>query len=107
MISQLQSRLAMVTVLLALQPTAFALELCIFLPDIEAKKWYTQVRQWIVPGGVAVVGVILASLAFAGLDDVLGTNNDQQRAGADVDADIAGDGVRIAVWAQISVLLII
>jgi len=97
----------MVSVLLALQVMAFGLELCVFLPEIQVKHWYTQFRQWTMPTGVAVASAILSPLAFAGLGGVPGTSSDQQCTGGGVDGDVAGDGVRIGIWVQISVLVVI
>src|SRR3569833_1371769 len=107
MISQVQSRLAMVSVLLALQVKAYGLELIVFLPEFKVKNWYTQFRQWTMPAGVAVSSAILSPLAFAGLGGVPGTSSDQQSTGGGVDGDVAGDGVRIGIWVQISVLVVI
>ncbi|KAF1961617.1 hypothetical protein CC80DRAFT_531482 [Byssothecium circinans] len=105
MIQQVGSRLAIVAVLLALQVLIFVLELLIFVASINARKWYMPLRQWFGPVGIALLGLVLVSVAFTNKNAELQSTGNQCSTG--VDADVAGDGVRIAVWAQVSVLILI
>jgi len=104
MIPQTRSRLTIVIVFLALQISIFILELLIFT-SITSHSWYIPVRQWFSPIGIVLPGVVLVSILFTGLGSKLHDRGSQ--CSVNVEADVASGGVRIAVWAQVAVLLII
>jgi hypothetical protein len=105
MIEAASSRLAIIATLLGLQVFVFILELLIFVPSIKVRGWYTPLRQWCVPVGIALLGVVLVSVTFANVNvEVLRAG---KRCSVDVDGDIAGDGVRIAAFVQVGVLLVV
>ncbi|KAK4034655.1 hypothetical protein C8A01DRAFT_48993 [Parachaetomium inaequale] len=107
MIRQVESRLVVVTVFLLLQFAVFLIELLIFDTRVKTQKWYTPPRQWLTPLVAALVGIILVSVTFSGPSRGMDLEFDSSRCSTDIDSDIAGVGVRIAVWVQVSVLILI
>lgn len=105
MIAGVRSRLAIVAILLVLQTFIFILELLIFISRISANRWYTRLRQWFAPIGFALLSTVLVSVTF------VHSNATVERTGSqctkDVDADIAGLGVRIAAFAQVGTLILV
>lgn len=108
MIQQAESRLAIVTVLLLLQFAVFIIELLIFNTRVKKQEWYTPVRQLLTPVVIALVGVVLVSVTFSGPDSgIIIEGSPSSQCSTDIDADIAGVGVRIAAWVQVSVLAVV
>ncbi|KAK4444598.1 hypothetical protein QBC34DRAFT_308596 [Podospora aff. communis PSN243] len=105
MIAAVASRIAILAVFLALQILVFFLELLIFVSSVTLHSWYIPLRQWVAPAGFALLGVVIAPVAFTGLD--VNSTGLSSECPAGVDADVAGDGVRIAVWVQVTVLVAI
>lgn len=105
MIPGVESRLAIVAVFFTLQVFIFALELLIFVPSVNEKRWYIPLRQWISPAGIAMLGTVLVPITFANPDTQIENIGSQCTTG--IDADVAGMGVRIAVWVQVGVLILI
>ncbi|KAI8670645.1 hypothetical protein NCS57_00536900 [Fusarium keratoplasticum] len=105
MISGVESRTGILAVFLTLQLLVFILEILVFTPSIRTRGWYMPLRQWLAPLGVALLGVILVPIVFI---DVESTGEALHgKCGVGVDADVAGDGVRIAAWVQVCVLIAI
>lgn len=105
MIQGVGSRLAIVIVLLLLQIFIFVLELLVFNSTIKARRWYTPLRQWIGPIGLALLGVILVCVTFVNAKAEIERICTHCSIG--VDADVAGIGVRIAAFAQVCVLTLV
>ncbi|KAM0427835.1 hypothetical protein ACHAPT_007292 [Fusarium lateritium] len=105
MMSTSESRTGILAVFLVLQIIVFILEVLVFSPSIRHRGWYMPLRQWLAPLGVALLGVILVPVVFKGVDSTGEAIHGACRVG--VDADVAGDGVRIATWMQICVLIAI
>jgi hypothetical protein len=105
MISAAGTRLAIVTVLLVLQTLILILELLIFNSTVKARRWYTPLRQWFGPIGIALLGVVLVPVTFA--HPTASIEKAGTQCSIDVDADVAGEGVRIAAFAQVCVLILV
>ncbi|KAK4443581.1 hypothetical protein QBC34DRAFT_416801 [Podospora aff. communis PSN243] len=131
MLRHIQSRLGMATSLLALQVLVFILELAFVFniirlpsrkddsktpspPPASASKWkkwagsfdwYTPIRHLIAPLFVGTLGAIFVPIIFTGQSKELPRSNDQCE--ANFDADISGDGIRISIWVQEGVLILI
>ncbi|KAH6641865.1 hypothetical protein F5144DRAFT_149880 [Chaetomium tenue] len=105
MIPGVESRLAIVAVFFILQIFVFALELLIFVPSVNDKRWYIPLRQWIAPASFAFLGTVLVPITFTNPTTQIERTGSQCTTG--IDADVAGMGVRIAVWVQVSVLILI
>jgi hypothetical protein len=105
MIPDVESRLAIVAVFFTLQLFVFVLELFIFVPSVNEKRWYIPLRQWISPVGIAMLGTVLVPITFANPNTQIENTGSQCTTG--IDADVAGMGVRIAVWVQVGVLILI
>jgi hypothetical protein len=105
MIAQPGSRLSIVAVLLTLQVLIFIFELLIFLKTVRLSSWYTPLRQLFGPVSIALLRAILAPITFNDASkDITSTANQCNNS---IDGDIDDVDVRIAVWAQVSVLLVI
>jgi hypothetical protein len=110
MLSEFGSRLAVVAVLLTTEVVVFSLELLVlFTQEARLFSWYNLVRQLFGPALVAVLGAVLASISFSNSDNIAGTVPGTQtgQCPAGADGDIAGDGVRVALWAQVIVLMLL
>lgn len=105
MISGAEPRTAIVAVFLMLQLIVFILETLVFTPSIRYRGWYMPLRRWFAPLGVALLGVILVPIVFTSVGSISETI--QSKCAVGVDADVAGDGVRIAAWVQVCVLIAI
>ena len=117
MISNPAARLAVIILMLVLQILVFAIELLVFTPDhnpnpafsrwwhINRCKWYLPLQFWISPIFVATIGVILVTITFCN------TSGELQKlpnsCSAQVDADIAGEGVIIGAIVQVGTLLLV
>ncbi|KAF5003838.1 hypothetical protein FDECE_9631 [Fusarium decemcellulare] len=105
MMSDVGSRLGVATVFLALVALIFVLELLILFTGADNKPWGRALRQWYAPIGAAVLGVILVPILFVGV--YTKTEIVKSVCTAILDADVAGDGVRIGAWVQIGTLIVI
>ncbi|KAI8720183.1 hypothetical protein NCS52_00463100 [Fusarium sp. LHS14.1] len=105
MISGTESRTGILAVFLTLQLFVFILETLVFAPSIRTRGWYMPLRQWLAPLGVALLGVVLAAIVFTDVESPGEALHG--KCGVGVDADVAGDGVRIAAWVQVCVLIAI
>jgi hypothetical protein len=64
-----------------------------------------DIRQSAVPLSAAFLGVIIVTIIFSVASE---SYSDSDKAcSTDLDADVSGDGVRVSIWAQIGVLIII
>lgn len=108
------SRLALVVLLLILQALVFAIESLSHISSffrllnfkLTAVNYYILIKRIVAPVAVAVLGAILVALSFSHPD----TSSDRashNECDVGVDADIAGVGVRAAVWAQIGILVLV
>jgi len=117
MIPQTDSRLAITTVFLSFMVIVFAFELVTiawrlalpFIFRVEGKRTKRGIlfRHLIAPVSVGLLGIVLIPLIFADKYDEMPGMDPATRCANEVDADVGGDGIRAAVWAQESVLLLI
>lgn len=108
MISGPRSRLAVVIVLLVSQVLLFVFE-CRSIHSRreererrQTRSLSTQKRQWIAPILLAVLAVIIVCATFSNPNIPYQRNGTQC---SEVDADIAGQGVRIAAFVQVCILI--
>jgi hypothetical protein len=98
------ARIAIVAIFLLLGVLTFISEV-IFFKVIWLKRWRIPLAQLWIPIFIVIVGIIMISITFAGVkENPYGIVN---QCPTEVDADIGGDGVRVAVWVQIVSLLLI
>ena len=102
MIRAAGGRLALMALLLILQSSLFIFELLIFRDKFKRRAWYQEIRQWGGPLGIAVLGSILTAVIFS--HPSVATARDTTQCSAEIDADIAGKGVRVAAFAQVATL---
>lgn len=113
MIAATNSRLAIAAFFLALLCGIFGFELATVAQWLIARKRERQraaivFRSLIAPVSVGLILLILIPIVFAGKNREIPASETAIRCDdTAVDADVAGDGIRIAVWAQESVLLLI
>lgn len=117
MISNPAGRLAVIILMLVLQTLVFAIELLGFTPGyipdsalrrwwhIKQRKWYLPLQFWISPIFVATIGVILVAITFSNTSGEL--QKVPNTCSAQVDADIAGEGVIIGAVVQVGTLLLV
>jgi hypothetical protein len=105
MIPVFQSRLAVVVLLLAAQISIVVIELLVFKQSVSTTKWYSMLRQWLSPIGIALLGIVLVPITFASSKTEVSQAATQ--CSLTVDADIAGPGVRIAAFVQVCVLIVV
>ncbi|KAF4468377.1 hypothetical protein FALBO_4729 [Fusarium albosuccineum] len=105
MLTGVGSRLGVITVFLALVTLIFALELLNLVRGFKSRPRYIALRQWYAPISAAALGIILVPIMFAGI--YTKTEIAKSTCTAALDADVAGDGVRIGAWVQIGTLIVI
>ena len=104
MIAATGSRLAIAAVFLLLQTFTFATEIVLYYVNWFG-RWRVPLKQVFIPVMLVVLGVVLIPTTFAHADgNPYGLANS---CATGVDADIGGDGVRIAVWVQILSLILL
>ncbi|KAK7699602.1 hypothetical protein SLS64_011556 [Diaporthe eres] len=105
MIPHSRSRLAVTVVMFVLQSLIFILELLIFTRRVRRTSWYRPLRQLVSPVLISSTATVAIPVAFANASSYV--DGAAEQCGASVDGDIGGQGVQIAVWAQVGVLLAI
>ncbi|KAJ3536021.1 hypothetical protein NM208_g6896 [Fusarium decemcellulare] len=105
MLPGIGSRLGVIADFLALVTLIFALELLILVRGFKSRPRYIALRQWYAPISAAVLGIVLVPIMFAGI--YTKTEIANSTCTAALDADVAGDGVRIGAWVQIGTLIVI
>ena len=121
MLSETKSRLGIASALLGFQVVVFLVELCLIrlgrkgeavgpgavpiVNNTQTVSWYTVSRHLIAPLSVGLLGIILTPIVFTGKSTEWPGLN--QQCETNFDGDISGDGVRISIWAQACVLILI
>lgn len=115
MILHPRSRFVVIAVMLLLQSLIFLWELPIVSKRVrrelnkhehqKRRYYYLLFRQLLGPASIALLGIILIPITFSHASRYI--DDDKTHCSANIDGDIAGDGTRIAIWAQVGVLLVI
>lgn len=100
-------RLAIVSVLLTLLIPIVMLEPLVFFAFIRKAIWYTRLRQWNAPISFALLTVGLVSSVLSDVDFTALRGEMNSRCNDNVAADIAGEGIRMAAFFQVGVLIIV
>ncbi|WYZ45883.1 hypothetical protein EsH8_IX_000108 [Colletotrichum jinshuiense] len=108
---QAGGRLAVLAVFLAYQSLYFALEFSLFVPKALSSKPADPRRvlfQYLQPVLLGFLGAIIVPIIFQfDQNDIIAQNSQNSSCRAFLDPDIGGDGMRVAIWVQGFVLLLI
>ncbi|KAH8895667.1 hypothetical protein GQ53DRAFT_819653 [Thozetella sp. PMI_491] len=127
MISDTGSRLAVAAALLSFQTIIFVGEIVLVVvrsvikftfeiknpkvninfSSIRGPRLLTLLHHLAAPISIGLLGAILVPIAFTSSSREYPAMNAARQCDTEVDADIGGDGIRVAIWVQESVLILL